>query len=385
MRKMYRFVLILVFVSLVILSAAVFVADFYFTSAKRLDKEYKWVEAEELYQKSLKINPFCAEHFAGYADFILKQSELRKGENKVLWLERAKVLYEKAQNLNPGYAKYTYSLGKIALRLDEKTKAIEYFKSAIEKHPYSLLNSYQIGYDLLEIWDLLDEAAKEFVLTRFKYVLSQRMYYHGLIYPFLYEKTKDFKILQKVTPDNFKSQNALYNFMANNELWQYRSSQKKLIDSYLAKESVSEFQELLRKKKGEIEAIKEKYKDKLNSAINKEDWEGVTHSGGNAYQEGKMYWTGTMNAAVYILPGKRTLEITARGTAADNIWPYMIIELDGEVIGEAFVWSAEWRQYSFQVSSGGGLKVISITFANDGGSEDTGEDRNLYVGEVNIE
>ena len=75
----------------------------------------------------------------------------------------------------------------------------------------------------------------------------------------------------------------------------------------------------------------------------------------------------------------------AKGSAADGIYPYMIVELDGEGIGEMFVDSTDWKEYLFDVDTDGGMKVLSVTFANDGGNEKKGEDRNLYVGKVRVE
>jgi hypothetical protein len=71
------------------------------------------------------------------------------------------------------------------------------------------------------------------------------------------------------------------------------------------------------------------------------------------------------------------------GSGSRGIYPYMIVEMDGETIGETFV-SSDWKKYSFGINTDGGLKAISVTFANDGGDAAKGEDRNMYVGNAEI-
>ncbi|GAG51098.1 unnamed protein product, partial [marine sediment metagenome] len=96
------------------------------------------------------------------------------------------------------------------------------------------------------------------------------------------------------------------------------------------------------------------------------------------------YWEGTVNRAVKLPGGKAVIHIQARGDQAYDVWPYMIVELDGEEIGETFVGSSKWKEYSFEVDTEGGIKVLSVTFPNDGGDWERGIDRNLYVGKVKI-
>jgi len=90
---------------------------------------------------------------------------------------------------------------------------------------------------------------------------------------------------------------------------------------------------------------------------------------------------------VNVPKGKANVNIQAKGSPVNGVWPYMIVELDGEEIGETFVDSPEWKEYEFRVDTSGTvpsdtLKVLSVTFTNDGGNKE--EDRNLYVGEARI-
>jgi len=99
---------------------------------------------------------------------------------------------------------------------------------------------------------------------------------------------------------------------------------------------------------------------------------------------GRFQWEGTVNRVVNMLEGKTVIEIQAKGELAYGVWPYMIVELDGEEVGGSFIDSSEWKEYSFRMKTSGGLKVLSVTFPNDGGDKEKGIDRNLYVGKARI-
>ena len=60
----------------------------------------------------------------------------------------------------------------------------------------------------------------------------------------------------------------------------------------------------------------------------------------------------------------------------------MIVSLDGRIIGSVYVNSAKIKEYDFSVANDGGVKVLGITFTNDGCNET--EDRNLYIGDAQV-
>lgn len=126
----------------------------------------------------------------------------------------------------------------------------------------------------------------------------------------------------------------------------------------------------------------------LNSGKKEESlsqyWQGRSRDG-DIYEHGNMYWTGTVRRLADIPTGMAILKIQAKGSPADDIWPYMIVELDGMEIGEGFVDSLEWKGYSFRIDTNGGMKVLSITFTNDGVDPQRNEDRNLFVGDIRVE
>ena len=97
-----------------------------------------------------------------------------------------------------------------------------------------------------------------------------------------------------------------------------------------------------------------------------------------------MYWQGVVYKLVNLPENASMIKIQAKGDSAYGIWPYMVAEINGEEIGENFVSSCDWKEYTFNVDEKPGLKILSVTFLNDGGEWEKGIDRNLYVGEVEI-
>lgn len=378
---------LLLFFGIILLSSVIvlsFFAERQFEKAEELEASYRWKKAGAAYQQAVHLNPFSGEYFAGAGSFMLRQAEVRKGKDKISWLKRAEKLYERACVLNPQYAENWYWLGKTKLdisRQDELSSkhyavgsVVENFREAVEKDPYNFPNSYLVGYDLFTVWDNLDNAEKSFALGRFKYVLQRNPWYGDSVYPAVIYYAKDFSLAEEVTPRNPTGCKRLYSFIVRNNLWQYRKQVKDSLDFYRQKEEPEEFE---REKKERMRL--------LRSLTIGQGWVGKSESGKDAYKNGHMYWEGTVNRAVKLAGGKAVIHIQARGDAAYDVWPYMIVELDGEEIGEGFVDSSEWKGYSFGVDTEGGIKVLSVTFPNDDGDWEKGIDRNLYVGEVKVE
>jgi len=124
----------------------------------------------------------------------------------------------------------------------------------------------------------------------------------------------------------------------------------------------------------------------FRSIVGEKGWQCSEESreGERAHQAGQMFWKGTLNRIIQLPDGEALIYIQARADQADDIWPYMVVELEGEEIGATFVDSPGWRDYSFSVNTKGGFKVLSASFVNDGTNEKKLEDRNLYLGMVAI-
>lgn len=327
-----RAILIMVFILAVAAIILQFAADLQFNSAKKLESVYLWQEAKGKYRLAVKLNPFNAQYFAGYGDFLRDKSLYQ--EDRIAWLKMAENLYERALELNPRCAEYALSSGQVKLELflSDKDKfkdrlglGLDVLKRALENDPNGFNTSYSAGYAGMKVWDNLNAVEQEWVLDRFR----------------------------KIRPV----------------------------------ESAQEKKEKLKR----IERIKQ---GNLSQS-----WQGKS-KGGDVYENGNMYWEGTVDTVLNVPKGKAMLKIQAKGSPADGIWPYMLVELDGEEIGETFVNSPEWKEYEFRVDTSGTvplggqksaltgtvpsdtLRVLSVTFTNDGGNKE--EDRNLYVGEVRI-
>lgn len=82
-----------------------------------------------------------------------------------------------------------------------------------------------------------------------------------------------------------------------------------------------------------------------------------------------MYWSGTIYGAMLFPKGPASINVEANASHAGGIYPCMLVSLDGEISGSAYIDSAEFKEYSFDVNTDGGIKVLGITFANDGGNK----------------
>ncbi len=357
-----------------------FVAELQFETAKKFKEGYRWERAGEKYQSALHLNPFNASYFAGAGDFMLQQSAYRQGEDEISGLKRAEKLYERACWLNPRYAGNWYLLGKVRMELNEIDEVIDNFRESIERDPYNFRNNYLIGHNLLTAWGSLNEKEKEFTLDRLKYVLQLRPGYGGrYVYPAIMYYAKDFSIAQEVTPETLTGYKGLYSFIVKNNLWQFRKQVAGQMDFYREKEEPGEF---AKDKEERMRLLRSLRSPAMTGEL--KGWVGKSANGKSTYKNGNMYWTGTVDRVVEMPQGRAKINITAKGSQADQVFPYMIVELDGAEIGETFVDSPEWKEYSFKADTEGGLKILSITFVNDGGNREKNEDRNLYIGKAKI-
>lgn len=373
-------------------------AQFYF--GKRLEKDYRYKTADIKFNSALRLDPISAEYHSGIGKFYSIRAGILKDNMPALL--RAEGEYKKAHELNPYGVRYLMELAAIEAKIfladkvqygDRAKNSIGHFKEALEKDPHNYIFSYDTAHNFVSLWNYINDEEKQFVINRFKYFLGLDLGYHWHIYPMLWKKLKDFDVILEVTPAGLKHYERLYNFVEKNELWEYRYDVVNLLDKYREVEEPERFKKERANKLARIKGIKDKYermKDDSVSAAGSDkfavltDWYGTADGGDNAYIKGNMYWNGTVDRLAYLPPAVKNIVITACGSAAGGIYPYMIVELDGEKIGEAFVNSGEWKRYSFK-AAGPGLKVISVSFINDGGNIGKGEDRNLYVGDVTVE
>jgi hypothetical protein len=253
--------------------------------------------------------------------------------------------------------------------------------------PHSYYINAAAGYYCLLLYERVKagDGDRKFALSKLRYALELNPAYSKDVYSAIWNKFGDFALLQKITPDNLTGRQELLAFIQDFGLWQYRKAEAGLVNAHKQKEQPGLFEQERLARLKDIDKLRQPY-NSINSNnpiaefIPRERWQGRT--GDSVYRDGNMYWTGTISTLLNLPNGKAVISIRAAGSPANNIYPYMIIELDGEEIGEAYVNSSEWRDYSFEIETNGGKKVLSVSFINDGGNIEKKEDRNLFVGDV---
>lgn len=324
---------------------APFLAETKLLAAQGLMNKYLWQDALRNFKTAMAIDPLDARYPAGFADFLNNISPGRADENYLL--TNSIKLYERALELDPFNAGYALRLGETELALftrSNKTdvnalrKALHYFKLALENDPNGFNISYSVGYEGLSVWDSLTVPEKELISGRLKYTLESKPWYSEHIFSRLLQSTKDSGVICRIRP----------------------------------RESDQEKREKLKRM------------EKIKQGNTGQSWQGKSKDGSNVYVNGNMYWSGTIDRLLNFPAGQAVVKIRAKGSPASDVWPYMIVELDGEEIGETFVNNSEWEEYSFPVNTNPGPKVLSVTFLNDGGNAQKNEDRNLYIGEVEV-
>lgn len=397
MRKiLVNLILIVLFPAILTIVMLPFIAELKASEAAKMESSYRWKRAGNLYREAARLDPFDAKYPALLGDFLLRQSTYY--QDRAPWIKEAEESYRRASLLNQRCAKYFLKLGEITIENElykKKTmqtkiergsidRAFSYFKDAIKNDPNGADIAYAVGYEGALVWKLLDDDEKKLVLNRLKYSIRQRPAYAYLSYLLIWKNTGDFRILQEITSDNLENNKVLYDFLRENNLWQFRKEQEKIVNSYRQKEEPAFLKREKREKAYRIEKVKQAQtsRGRTRGFISSESWQGISSNGKNIYENGQMYWGGVIDGIIDLPEGEAEIAIKMKGSKANNVWPYMIIELDGKVIGENFIKNTEWQEYTFKVITDGGAKVLSVTFPNDTAGGSGKEDRNLYVGEA---
>lgn len=369
-------------------------------AARKLEAAGRWRDAQLNFEKSLAEDPYNAQYPAEYGDFFIKISQIDK--DRMPFLLHAEKLYMRSLNLNSHNAEYFLKLGQTQTNIllqnnrnnytsainkaDFLNKAISNFRSAVDCDPNGFNISYSAGYTGLSLWDFLERVDKEFILNRLKYCLEIRPQYGKYIYLKLWYCTKNLDLLKQITPGHLYSKRELYDFIVDNNLWQFRKSCKALVDLYRQREEPGKLLQESRDKLSRIRKMKKKVNpSSISNVIPISSWHGTSADGKNVFNDGVMSWNGTISAAILVPKGQARISLKAKGSPADSIYPYMIVELDGEIIGEGFIASTDWRDYEFYVNTNEGIKILSVTFKNDGANLMRGEDRNIFIGRAEAE
>lgn len=82
--------------------------------------------------------------------------------------------------------------------------------------------------------------------------------------------------------------------------------------------------------------------------------------------------------------GDYQIGILGRGTPVMGIYPILQIHLDGVYLGQVEIASDTWTYHTIQANLPSGEHTLRLSFVNDSYSPNTGEDRNVWVDEVQL-
>ena len=91
---------------------------------------------------------------------------------------------------------------------------------------------------------------------------------------------------------------------------------------------------------------------------------------------------GFVSTSSTFVNGPTYINVSASGQVAANVWPHMVVSVDGVQIGQATVSSKSWTQFSFPYAATAGSHLIKVSFDNDYAAN--GQDRNLLVDKVTV-
>ena len=340
------------------------VSEIYFHKARIYEKGFRWSKARTAYKKAIFFSPFNTKYLTKLADFVMHKSVYRK--NELLEIEKAENLYKRAVRLNPHSAPHAATLGQIQVKLfladskiykEKLNEGLANLKKAAINDPKGFSTSFLVGSTGLKVWDYLEESEKKFVVNKLSIVLNARPWdSEEYIFSLVWQHTKDSKALGQLYLE-----------------------QKRVFDSYRRKEDPAKFS----REKEETERLLRSVRP-LAIKGGSPRWIGKSLCGKYTYEEGNMYWAGTMHTLIALPEGRAFVIINASGSPASGIFPYMVVGIDGEEVGGELLSDSWWREYFFKVDTSGGIKTLSIAFVNDGANKEKGEDRNLYVGDIRV-
>lgn len=399
--------------SIVNLPLSAYRAEGHLGRAERDVARYRWQRAEREFALAMAADAESAVYPGAYADFIVMQSALR--DDPVPWLGRARGLYRRAAELDGTSARYPARRaeaalaearcairrierdGRIAAEMDPHGQslvrsAFADFRRALANDPNGFVTAFAIGYGGLTYWHFLDAAEKELVIDRLRFVLACRPDHARYIYPKLWRRTRDPSAILAVTPDTVGAARALSSFVARIGAWSARKEARARIDRCLARDDPERLRHERSAEAARIAALKDHaarivaapFRPTAYAAIKRSGWRGVSTDGRRPLTDGALTQNGSASGVIYLPAGEATITIQARGTPAYGVYPHMIVDVDGTEIGEADVDGPAYREYRFPVTGRGDIAVLTVRYPNDRRDQETGDDRNLFLGEAAV-
>lgn len=109
----------------------------------------------------------------------------------------------------------------------------------------------------------------------------------------------------------------------------------------------------------------------------------MTKSTGGAMSGGWNLWSnGYVSTNATFAGGPTTLVVSAGGTQAQRQYAHFYVTVGGTRIGDAYVTSGSFRDYSFSYTGTAGTKEVRVTYDND--LSNRKGDRNLYLDKVSV-
>jgi tetratricopeptide (TPR) repeat protein len=351
-----------------------------FDAAQKMAAAYRWNDAQKLFGEAMRLDPFDSRYPAAMADLLVREAGYR-GYKEAL-LGSATALYERAIRTDPRNAELYLKAGLVELRERRNARALEFLMKAVENDPNGFGTAYAAGLAGLGAWKEIDGTLRQFILNRLKAAIAARPSYAGDVYLRAWRTARDIGMLREIAPDSLEGRQGLYDFIVSHDLWQFRKEEAARLEQYLEKDRPGQLGAAKASKNKRIKEIKARLAARQAPAaggkVSEKDWALESSDGKLVQNGGSMYGTGAMYALIDIPPGPAAIVIRAKGQPAKGVYPYMIVELDGDEIGEAFADGTDWKEYRFGVNTAGGTMLLSVTFVNDW--YDGREDRNLLVG-----
>lgn len=221
------------------------VAELHFDSARKLKAQYSWSKAAEECGKAVACDPSNAEYHSELGRLYLTIGKF--GRSRSEWYLKAEEEYRRAVKLNPTSGSYYLDLGRAQFELlsdkadisnAELAHCIGNLNRAVELKPRNYYVNAAAGYYCLLLYERIKARDEDrgFALSKLRYALELNPAYSRYLYAALWNRFKDFDLLQEITPDNLTGQQKLLSFIEKAGLWQYRKEQADLVKMYKEKE-----------------------------------------------------------------------------------------------------------------------------------------------------
>ena len=185
--------LVLCFITTVIVVAKPAIAESFRHRGQKYEEKHDWEQAEKYYQKAIKSDPGNPNHQIALAKAVLFSS----GAN----------------------------ISKTALH-----SYMQHLKLAAIHQPHNPYVCYLIGYGYVLSWTDASEEERKFAISNLQYSLRMNSRYSVYAYRAIWNKLKDFALMQEITPKTLAGQQMLLVFIQQNGLRKYRKEQNELVE-----------------------------------------------------------------------------------------------------------------------------------------------------------